>query len=323
MYNSNIANRRHSSEMKNILPKISISRAKSEIDLVINSVNDEQCVNGISLLHPNRRSDRSTLASTNLSMSTTIQSRSLQPISHLKEHKYQSVTKVLNLKSDKCRICSESIYFHCYECVQCKLMAHKKCLQNLYIKCPNKPMPPRLAVFGLNISNDNQISEVLSVCVREIENRPIHQLKSIYKMDGDRYTIKRICLSFEFGPHLIDLDNISVHDIAGVVKEYLIQLSTPIFSNEIQDELITIGKEWPVRKVPYTQSGLAILIFELRRLMSYLSPSYRKNLTFLIYHFKRIVDSQNITEINANALGMTFANIIFKVCQRGGLRRDI
>lgn len=72
-----------------------------------------------------------------------------------------------------------------------------------------------------------------------------------------------------------------------------------------------VGKEWPVRKVPYTQSGMAILIFELRRLVSYLSPVFRNNLAYLIYHFKRIVDRQNITEMSANALGISFANIIF------------
>ncbi|UXI22821.1 soluble guanylyl cyclase beta subunit [Sarcoptes scabiei] len=219
---------------------------------------------------------------------------------------------MLNIRLEKCRVCSETIYFNCLECLQCKLTGHKKCLQRIYVKCPNKLMPPRLKVFGLEISNENQISEVLSCCIMEIEKRPIHQLKGIYKQDGTASIIENLCLSFEFGSHLIDLCQISPHNLAGVVKQYLAQISTPIFSPSLQNELITIGREWPVRKVPYTQTGITILIFELRRLIGCLTTTNRNNLAYLFYHFKRIVDRENITEMSANALGVVFAPIIFQ-----------
>lgn len=89
------------------------------------------------------------------------------------------------------------------------------------MKCPNKPMPPRIAIFGLNISDGDQISEVLSVCIREIEKRQISKLKCIYKTEGNRDVIENLCLSFEFGPHLVDLSQVNAHDIAGIVKLYL------------------------------------------------------------------------------------------------------
>lgn len=89
-------------------------------------------------------------------------------------------------------------------------------------------MPPRLAVFGLNISDDDQVSEILQACIREIEARKMSSMKSIYKMEGNQTVIDNLCLSFEFGPHLIDLKQISVHDIAGVVKEYLSRVSIVI-----------------------------------------------------------------------------------------------
>ncbi len=82
-------------------------------------------------------------------------------------------------------------------------------------------MPPRLAVFGLSISDDSHVSEVLSVCIREIENRPIHKLKYIYKMEYNQRVVDSLCLSFEFGAHLVDLSTINVYNVAGVVKEYL------------------------------------------------------------------------------------------------------
>lgn len=58
----------------------------------------------------------------------------------------------------------------------------------------------------------------------EIEKRPIHQLKGIYKQDGTASIIENLCLSFEFGSHLIDLCQISPHNLAGVVKQYLAQV---------------------------------------------------------------------------------------------------
>lgn len=85
-------------------------------------------------------------------------------------------------------------------------------------------MPPRLAVFGLEISDNNQISEVLSISIMEIEKRPIHELRRIYKMPGNGENIKNLCLSFEFGSHLIDLSQVSPHDIAGIIKEYLFRV---------------------------------------------------------------------------------------------------
>ena len=100
-------------------------------------------------------------------------------------------------------------------------MGHKKCLYGLYVKCPNKLMPPRIAVFGLNIADNKQIAEVLSVCIQEIEHRPISKLKGIYKIEPEQTVIDNLCLSFEFGAHLVDLSQINVHDIAGVVKTYL------------------------------------------------------------------------------------------------------
>ncbi|OTF81429.1 Rho-GTPase-activating protein-like protein, partial [Euroglyphus maynei] len=128
-------------------------------------------------------------------------------------------------------------------------------------------MPPRLAVFGLEIADNNQISDILYTCIMEIEKRPIHKLRGIYKIDADPIQMEKLCRSFEFGSHLIDMSQVSPHDIAGVVKHYLLCISTPIFNKNLQKELITIGSEWPLRKVPYTQSGIAILVFELRRLV--------------------------------------------------------
>ena len=76
--------------------------------------------------------------------------------------------------------------------------------------------------------------------------------------------------------------------------------------------MITIGSEWPVRKIPYTQSGIAILVFELRRLVGCLTITYRNNLAYLIYHLKRIADRQHITEMTANSLAIIYASIIFR-----------
>lgn len=42
----------------------------------------------------------------------------VKPRLKYKEHDYQRITYVLNMKPTKCRICSDNIYFYCYECVQ-------------------------------------------------------------------------------------------------------------------------------------------------------------------------------------------------------------
>lgn len=89
-------------------------------------------------------------------------------------------------------------------------------------------MPPRLAVFGLSISDDDQVSELLDVCIREIENRSITNLKWLYKTESNLKVVANLCLSFEFGPQLVDLTPVNVHDITGVVKEYLTKVRFPM-----------------------------------------------------------------------------------------------
>lgn len=90
-------------------------------------------------------------------------------------------------------------------------------------------MPPRLAVFGLEIADNNQISDILYTCIMEIEKRPIHKLRGIYKIDADPIQMEKLCRSFEFGSHLIDMSQVSPHDIAGVVKHYLLCVSFCLF----------------------------------------------------------------------------------------------
>ncbi|KAH9414970.1 Rho GTPase-activating protein 45 [Cleaved into: Minor histocompatibility antigen HA-1] [Dermatophagoides pteronyssinus] len=321
-------NRRYSSELgriqsTSILPKVSITRAKS--DIILNSVGSISIHNDDGENNDNNSNDtirdhlddkkKFETKRTNATLKKLGKFPgyiNVKPRLKHKEHDYQRITYVLNMKPTKCHICSDNIYFYCYECVQCKLAGHKKCLQNLYVTCPNKVMPPRLAVFGLEISDNNQISDVLHTCIMEIEKRPIHKLRGIYKIDADPTQIEKLCLSFEFGSHLIDLSQISPHDIAGIIKHYLLCISTPIFNKNLQKELITIGSEWPVRKIPYTQSGIAILVFELRRLVGCLTITYRNNLAYLIYHLKRIADRQHITEMTANSLAIIFSSIIFR-----------
>lgn len=86
----------------------------------------------------------------------------LRPNVQLKEHNYQSVTKVLNLKSNKCRICSENIFFHCYECLQ--VMAVK----SVRSKCQYPPLIDKFIVILVQISSPQEVS---SKSVREMSEQ--------------------------------------------------------------------------------------------------------------------------------------------------------
>lgn len=44
----------------------------------------------------------------------------------LKSHNYQTSTKVIGLKSHKCRVCSDNIYFQCVECAQVNMMESER-----------------------------------------------------------------------------------------------------------------------------------------------------------------------------------------------------
>ncbi|NXP51204.1 HMHA1 protein, partial [Heliornis fulica] len=128
----------------------------------------------------------------------------------------------------KCRECNSYVYFQGAECEECYLACHKKCLETLAIQCGHKKLQGKLQLFGQDFTKASQgsadgIPFIIRKCISEIEKRAL-KTKGIYRVNGVKTRVEKLCQAFENGKELVELSQASPHDISNVLKLYLRQV---------------------------------------------------------------------------------------------------
>ncbi|NWW65406.1 HMHA1 protein, partial [Ifrita kowaldi] len=128
----------------------------------------------------------------------------------------------------KCRECNSYVYFQGAECEECYLACHKKCLETLAIQCGHKKLQGKLQLFGQDFTKASQgspdgIPFIVKKCISEIEKRAL-KTKGIYRVNGVKTRVEKLCQAFENGKELVELSQASPHDISNVLKLYLRQV---------------------------------------------------------------------------------------------------
>ncbi|KAJ3600089.1 hypothetical protein NHX12_034041 [Muraenolepis orangiensis] len=147
----------------------------------------------------------------------------------------------------KCRECDSYVYFQGAECEECFLSCHKRCLETLTIQCGHKKLQGRLQLFGRDFSQvassaSDSIPFIITKCISEIERRAL-KLKGIYRVNGVKTRVEKLCQAFENGKELVELSQCSPHDISNVLKLYLRQLPEPIMLFRLYNHLMGLAKE--------------------------------------------------------------------------------
>ncbi|XP_031468169.1 GEM-interacting protein-like [Phasianus colchicus] len=130
---------------------------------------------------------------------------------------------------------------------QCYLTCHKKCLENLLITCGHKKLPNRAPLFGIDFTQvprdfPEEVPFIVVKCTSEIEARALG-VQGIYRISGSKARVEKLCQAFENGRSLVELSEHSPHDITGVLKHFLKELSGPILLYQLYDNLIALAKE--------------------------------------------------------------------------------
>ncbi|XP_027698611.1 rho GTPase-activating protein 45-like [Vombatus ursinus] len=112
---------------------------------------------------------------------------------------------------------------------QCCLACHKKCLETLAIQCGHKKLQGKLQLFGQDFQKAARgtadgIPLVIKKCLSEIERRAL-RTKGIYRINGVKTRVEKLCQAFENGKELVELSQASPHNISNVLKLYLRQVS--------------------------------------------------------------------------------------------------
>ncbi|XP_070764390.1 rho GTPase-activating protein 45 isoform X1 [Enoplosus armatus] len=234
----------------------------------------------------------------------------------------------------KCRECDSYVYFQGAECEECFLACHKRCLETLAIQCGHKKLQGRLQLFGRDFSQvascaSDGIPFIITKCISEIERRAL-KMKGIYRVNGVKTRVEKLCQAFENGKELVELSQCSPHDISNVLKLYLRQLPEPIMPFRLYNSLMGLAKESlqsdaetpegeeaesnpAVGKGPElvdlghdTDPEVLVLVDKLKELLKDLPKANIATLRYIIRHLRRIAELEEDNKMSPSNLGIVF-----------------
>ncbi|XP_070687819.1 rho GTPase-activating protein 45 isoform X2 [Pempheris klunzingeri] len=236
----------------------------------------------------------------------------------------------------KCRECDSYVYFQGAECEECFLACHKRCLETLAIQCGHKKLQGRLQLFGRDFSQvascaSDGIPFIITKCISEIERRAL-KMKGIYRVNGVKTRVEKLCQAFENGKELVELSQCSPHDISNVLKLYLRQLPEPIMPFRLYNSLMGLakeslqgeadapeGQEEPssvstagakgpelVDLGPDSDPEVLVMVEKLKELLKDLHKANVATLRYIIRHLRRIAELEEDNKMSASNLGIVF-----------------
>ncbi|XP_066061905.1 rho GTPase-activating protein 45 isoform X2 [Chamaea fasciata] len=232
----------------------------------------------------------------------------------------------------KCRECNSYVYFQGAECEECYLACHKKCLETLAIQCGHKKLQGKLQLFGQDFTKASQgspdgIPFIVKKCISEIEKRAL-KTKGIYRVNGVKTRVEKLCQAFENGKELVELSQASPHDISNVLKLYLRQLPEPLMPFRLYNELMGLAKEslqggeakgrsgkgGPelVDRGADTDQVVLSLVLKLRELLKELPSENMATLQYLLQHLRRIMEVEQDNKMTSGNLGIVFGPTLMR-----------
>uniref|UniRef100_A0A8B9IVD0 GEM interacting protein n=1 Tax=Amazona collaria TaxID=241587 RepID=A0A8B9IVD0_9PSIT len=217
----------------------------------------------------------------------------------------------------KCRDC-DNFMVSGFECEECCLACHKKCLENLLITCGHKKLPNRVPLFGIDFTQiprdfPEEVPFLVVKCTSEIEARALG-VQGIYRISGSKARVEKLCQAFENGRSLVELSEHSPHDITGVLKHFLKELSGPVLLSQLYDELMVLAKDLqkPMEERLDCAAFPSKPIQSMKELLSKLPASNYNTLRHLIAHLYRVAENYKENKMSPNNLGIVFGPTLMR-----------
>jgi hypothetical protein len=252
----------------------------------------------------------------------------------------------------KCRECDGLVvYFHGYDCSECGLTTHKKCLETLALQCGHRRLPRKMTTFGVDLSahlleTSSQVPPLVIKCVQEINARGL-QVTGIYRVSAAKQKIEKLCQAFENGPELVDLTDIAPKVIADVLKLYMRHQPEPLLTFALCQDFIRVAESYPpsaatstatttisssqpssastdgeplaplasAESPHITSSNLHEDQRRLRELCRRLPKPHYFTLGYLMHHLSKVADESETNNMTASNLAIVFAPTLLKTSQ--------
>ncbi|KAF3857991.1 hypothetical protein F7725_011192 [Dissostichus mawsoni] len=258
------------------------------------------------------------------------------PFRNAQMSKASQTHKLRKLRApSKCRECDSLVVFHGAECEE-KYVAIVclHCAADIYAKTLNKKCSlachKNVAIksckadcsFGIDFTqaaknSPDGIPFIIKKCTSEIESRALN-LKGIYRVNGAKSRVEKLCQAFENGKDLVELSDLSPHDIGNVLKLYLRQLPEPLILYRYYNDIIGLAKECQrviveeADKPKTGRRGGPAVLFKIRDLLRQLPAANYRTLRFLIAHLHKVTEQAEENKMTASNLGIIYGPTLVK-----------
>ena len=230
-------------------------------------------------------------------------------------HKFQKIQK-----PSKCRECDKYVYWQGYECADCGLASHKKCLETLHLLCGPMRLLRKMTTFGVELGQHllevgADIPPLVQKCVAVVDSRGT-AVKGIYRVSGVKSKVEKLCQAFENGAELVDLTDVHPNVIANVVKLYMRQLPEPLMTFRLYSEFIRVGRSCPAPGSGQTAPNEEReAVQQLIQLVSQLPRYHHNTLGFLCQHLNRVAEQAETNNMPASNLAIVFGPTLLKTTE--------
>lgn len=219
-------------------------------------------------------------------------------------HKFRKIQK-----PSKCRECDSYVYWQGYECADCGLASHKKCLETLHLLCGPKRLLRKMTTFGVDLGHHllevgAEIPPLVQRCVAVVDGRGT-AVKGIYRVSGVKSKVEKLCQAFEnISAEFVDLTDVHPNVIANVVKLYMRQLPEPLMTFRLYSEFIRVGRACPAPGTGAAPADEREAVIQLTKLCGQLPKHHYNTLGFLCHHLYRVAQQSEVNNMPASNLAI-------------------
>ncbi|XP_034038626.1 unconventional myosin-IXb [Thalassophryne amazonica] len=211
-----------------------------------------------------------------------------------------------------CDLCGSYIWAmeKAYMCSACKLICHKKCLNNVITDCSTRcskqdDSTPGSLHFGVHVfmlsNKTNPVPKVVELLLLHIELNGLYT-EGIYRKSGSACRARELHQLLQTNLEEACLENYPIHTITGLVKRWLRELPDPLMTFGLYSDFLHAA-ELPER------SERVRAIYQKT---DELPPANYSTLERLIFHLVRVAKEEKHNKMSPSSLAIVFAPCILR-----------
>ncbi|XP_033506552.2 unconventional myosin-IXb isoform X1 [Epinephelus lanceolatus] len=211
-----------------------------------------------------------------------------------------------------CDLCGSYIWAmeKAYMCSACKLICHKKCLNNIITDCSTRcarrdDSVPGSLHFGVEVcvltNKVTTVPKVVELLLLHVEINGLYT-EGIYRKSGSTCRARELHQIMETDPEKPSLDNYPIHTITGLVKRWLRELPDPLMTFSLYNDFLHAVE------LPEKSERIKAVYQKVEEL----PPANFNTLERLIFHLVRVAKEEEHNKMSPSSLAIVFAPCILR-----------